>query len=135
MEWIVEVEERRMQLWVVTASRPVVGAGLQALASSPGEAAETRQLRLEEKRCCSQRRETVSRISRISQGLFVFRTQAQHSHAAHTSSVEISMMDLNLLVSKIISIRNMLKACCSQTLCSYFLCQHVLMSILFILII
>lgn len=40
MEWIVEVEERRMQLWVVTASRPVVGAGLQALASLPGEAAQ-----------------------------------------------------------------------------------------------
>lgn len=34
-------EELRMQLWVVTASRPVVGAQLQALASSPGEAAQT----------------------------------------------------------------------------------------------
>lgn len=42
----VEVEELRMQLWVVTASRPVVGAQLQAVASSPGEAAERRQLLL-----------------------------------------------------------------------------------------
>lgn len=44
-------EELRMQLWVVTASRPVVGAQLQALASSPGEAAQTRQLQPQEKRC------------------------------------------------------------------------------------
>lgn len=95
MEWIVEVEERRMQLWVVTASRPVVGAGLQALASSPGEAAETRQLRLEEKRCCSQRRETVSQISQISQGPFVFRTQAEHSHAAHMHAANIISGNFN----------------------------------------
>lgn len=45
-----EVEERRMQLRVVAASRPVLGAGLQALASPPGGAAETERLRLEEKR-------------------------------------------------------------------------------------
>lgn len=40
-----------MQLWVVTASRPVVGAQLQAPASSPGEAAQTRQPEPQEKRC------------------------------------------------------------------------------------
>lgn len=59
----VEVEERRMQLCVVTASRPLVGARLQALASSPGEAAETRQLRLEEERSYYQRRATVSQAA------------------------------------------------------------------------
>lgn len=53
-------EELRMQLWVVTASRPVAGAQLRALASSPGEAAQTRQLEPQEERCYQHGRGTVT---------------------------------------------------------------------------
>lgn len=87
----VEVEERRMQLCVVTASRPLVGARLQALASSPGEAAETRQLRLEEKRSYYQRRATVSQAA----GARLYSWQAECSRALHVHAANISSGNLN----------------------------------------
>lgn len=82
----VEVEERRMQLWDVTGSRPVVGAGLQAPASPPGEAAETRQLRLGEKQ---------SARSAGSAGPLVFLTQAEHSRAARMHAANTVSGNLN----------------------------------------
>lgn len=84
-----EVEERRMQLRVVAASRPVLGAGLQALASPPGGAAETERLRLEEKRSYHQRHQQQPDQP------FVFMTQARHSRAQHMHAANIISGNLN----------------------------------------
>lgn len=79
-------EELRMQLWVVTASRPVVGAQLQALASSPGEAAQTHAAAGEA---------LLPARTRNSRSLFVFTTQAERSRARHVHAAHIINGNLN----------------------------------------